>query len=240
VNPDELFTGDALAAARCITDGDIPALTRAAQTLDLDAPGRDGATLLFYAFWCARAWEPERLDVVTALVRLGANAFVAHREDVGSVFDHALQVDRPDLLRALLDGGVSANARTHGGAAPCLFEVLTTGGRAHRELLLARGAEVGATDTIGRTALMEAALRCEIDTVHELLDRGADPSAVDATGLTLAWVLRDLREGTEDGTPEAQRLDDAVARITYDGRVGWPPLSPAAERARAEGAATRR
>jgi uncharacterized protein len=230
VNPDDLFCDEALTAARAITDGDVNTLERVAPTLDLDAPGRDGATLLFYAVWCARQWEPERLAVVNALVRLGANAFVAHREDVGSVFDFALQVERPDLLRTLLDAGVSANAYTHGGAAPCLFQVLTEASRAHRELLIERGANVNATDSIGRTALMVAALQCEVDVVHELLDHGADATPVDRVGLSLGWVLHDLREGTENETPEAQRIDDAIARITRDGRLRWPPRSPVEER----------
>lgn len=240
MNPDELFTGDALAAARHIADGDVAALARAAEGLDLDAPGRDGATLLFYAYWCARGGEPERMAVVTALVQLGANPFRVAREDTGSVFDFSLQLAGPELLRALLDAGVSANAYVQGGAAPALFEALTEETRAHRGLLLARGADVNARDAIGRTAVMSAALQCELDTVDELLDRGADPAATDATGMSFAWVLHDLRNGAPDDSPEARKLDAIVARSTYDGRVGWPPLSPAAERARAQEAATPR
>lgn len=240
MNPDELFTGDALVAARPITDGDVAALAPATEGLDLDAPGRDGATLLFYASWCARGGEPDRLAVVTALVQLGANPFRVAREDTGSVFDFSLQLARPDLLRALLDAGVSADARVQGGQAPALFEALSTSGRPHRELLLARGADVNARDAIGRTALMSAALQWHLDTVDELLDRGADPAVTDATGMSFAWVLHDLRQGAPDDSPEARKLDALIARSTYHGRVGWPPLSPAAERTRAQEAAATR
>lgn len=67
---------------------------------------------------------------------------------------------------------------------------------------LDRGADMEFRDPMGRTALMEAAKHGHVDCVHELLCRGADPTARSAVG----WTASDFCGSHESQHGEINRL----------------------------------
>lgn len=231
MNADTLFSEAQLAVARAIADGDAPAMRAAALGVDLDAPGRDGATLILFALWCAREGEPERVELITELVRAGASPFQVAAPELGSALDVALCAERASFLGALLDAGVSPDARISDGASPLLRHVIYGPTRAQRELLLARGAEVDAQDAMGRTAVFWALCEGELDTVDALLDHGANPWVIDRTGDSFGGVLHDLIAAAAPEGADLARLSALRDRVVRLG-MPWPPASPEAERAR--------
>jgi hypothetical protein len=231
MNPEALFTEAQLVVARAIADGDPAAMRAAARGVDLDAPGRDGASLILFALWCAREGEPERVAMITELVLAGASPFRVVAPEFGSALDVALCSERASFLGALLDAGVSPDARITEGASPLLRFVIYGPTRAQRELLLARGAEVDAQDAMGRTAVFWALCEGELDTVDALLDHGANAWVIDRTGDSFGGVLHDLIAAAAPGSEGAARLSALRDRVVRMG-LPWPPASPEAERAR--------
>jgi ankyrin repeat protein len=83
-----------------------------------------------------------------------------------------------DVLRYLLDMGVSVNARTAGGVTP-LMAAAESGALEAVRLLLNRGADPNIVSAGGSTALLAAASRRDVEVVRLLLIAGANPLAVD-------------------------------------------------------------
>jgi hypothetical protein len=69
LNPDELFASPQCEVARSLTDGRPSALVAASSGVDINAPGRGGASLLLSAKCCARGRGPERAAVISGLAR---------------------------------------------------------------------------------------------------------------------------------------------------------------------------
>lgn len=231
MNPDEHFDDDQRAVARAITDADLAALRAGHAPEALARPGRRGATPLAYAIWCARAGEPERLAVVAELVRLGVNPLAPIGPTLGSALEVALGALRPALLETLLDAGVSPDARVSDGAVPALREAIEARSSAHRALLLDRGADPDERDDVGRSAIFWALCELQLDTVDELLDRGANPWVIDLTGLSFGQMLEGLLADAEPAGVTATRLALLRDRVTRMG-MPWPPATRAEERAR--------
>jgi ankyrin repeat protein len=91
-----------------------------------------------------------------------------------------------DLLRYLLDGGVSPNRPTDGGMPPLAY--VARGDKGERPdriaLLLDRGAAIDAAARNGKTALHYAATAGHVRVAQLLLERGANPTLVDDNGDT--------------------------------------------------------
>lgn len=234
MNPDDHFEGAQLALARAITAHDLTALRAVEDPRVFHAPGRGGATLMAYAVWSARGGEPEPLAVVTALVRRGADPSAPLGGELGSTLDFALGLADAGLLGALLDAGVSADARVCDGEVPALREVIYDATAAHRALLLDRGADPNARDTLGRSAIFWALCELQLNAVDELLDRGANPWVIDLTGLSFGNMLQGLLDGAEPGDMTTTRLGLIRDRVTRMG-MPWPPASRAEERSRMRG-----
>jgi ankyrin repeat protein len=228
--PERFFTHAQLALARAVADGDAARIATLAADTDLATPGAEGMTLLAFALARAAAGDGGALAAVSALVRAGADALHQQVEGVGTAVDLACAAATPDLLAALLDGGVAPGARVS-GTTPILFRAAHEGSPGNVAMLVARGADVNARDVLGTPAVTYALRALQLDQVDELLAYGADPSAVNLRGESFLYVLHALMARQEPDSPAYRKMSAIAARYRWDG-APWPPDPPEVERDR--------
>ncbi len=197
-----------LAVAQAISANDQDAIRAAAKAVpDLQAPGRDGTTLLC---WAAReTWQrPQLVESVKTLLSLGAdpNFTNGHRDSfaMGNAVHGSAR-----LLQSMLDAGGDPNARHEFGRPIILMNwylgYYPNDQHARLDLLLDRGADINSampeseSEFAGYTLLLyrtEEGRRYSssayADALH-LLERGADPNRAGADGMTLGKMLMDHR-----------------------------------------------
>src|SRR4051812_12676142 len=105
----------------------------------------------------------------------------------------AALTNNTDAVRKILDGGANPNeGRFIGGRTPIFFAMMHKN-RAMADAMIAKGADINATDESGSTPLMWAANDETGDPalVNRLLALGADPTVKNKMGETaLTWAIR--------------------------------------------------
>jgi len=196
-----------LAVAQAIRANDQNAIRAAAKNVpDLQAPGREGTTLLCWAV--RQTWQrPQLVQALKTLLSLGANPNYTngHRES------YALSdsVHGPAAgLQAMLEAGGDPNARNEYDW-PIVFMRYKLGyykdeERARLDLLLDHGADINSTvpekdsESAGYTLLLYTTQsgfhdsREYANALH-LLERGADPNRAAADGMTFGKMLTEHR-----------------------------------------------
>jgi hypothetical protein len=196
------------AVADAIVKNDQDAIRAAAKALpNLQAPGRDGTTLLYFAV--TQSWQrPESVEAVKTLLSLGAdpNYTNGHRNSfamANAVHGSAL------LLRYMLEAGGDPNTRDEFGQPIILMNwylgYYKNDARARLDLLLDHGADINSTmpdresDSAGYTLLLYRTKMGLDDNLAyadalTLLKRGADPNRAAAEGMTFAKMLMEHRQ----------------------------------------------
>ena len=195
------------AVAHGIVTNDQDAIRAAAKALpDLQAPGRNGTTLLCFAV--RQSWQrPELVESVKTLLSLGAdpNYTKGHRESFALA--NAVHSSAP-VLRAMLEAGGNPNVRNEYGW-PIIFmhyelAYYKDEERARLDLLLDHGADINSTvpesesECAGYTLLLYRTKMglnrssAYADALH-LLERGADPQRVAPDGMTFGKMLTEHR-----------------------------------------------
>lgn len=239
--PETYFTGKQLELAQIIDKADAQKVYQFAKTLnkdELDFLGNQKMTVLFYATQKASV-DPKWLPCITALVKAGADPLLQSYDDI-SLMEAAVARSQtgpsnPDILKAALDGGVNPNTIAfHGGETPIISKVASQDSPALLHLLVERGANVNAKDSSGQTALFSAISTFSLDEVNYLLDRGADPKAIDDDGLSFAALLNTHIERQKSDSRYSKLL--AIRDRIIKAGVKWPPLTfeQEQERLRAE------
>jgi uncharacterized protein len=148
---------------------------------------------------------------VRALLRAGADANqpVAARSPRGdgrTALMHALEEEKAEVLRLLLDAGADPLRPTADGFSPFLFASEHPRMHAFKEFL-ARGYPVNASTGqgffAGKTPFMSVAVRSRPEDLEELLRLGADPRLADRTGHDAIYWAR--RFGREDNAQWIER-----------------------------------
>lgn len=191
------------AVAQGIVKNDPDAIRAAAKGApDLQAPGRDGATLLDFAV--RRSWQhPETIEAVKALLSLGADANHTNGSRNSFAMANAGHSSAP-VLGAMLEAGGNANTRDEFGRPMILMNwylgYYKDQARPRLELLLDHGADVNsampedASDSAGYPLLLyRTAMGPEDNLAYAdallLLERGADPNRSGADRITFSNML---------------------------------------------------
>jgi hypothetical protein len=195
------------AVAQAIVKNDQEAIRAAAQAVpDLQASGRYGATLLYFAV--TESWQrPELAEAVRTLLSLGADPNYTNGKRESFAMANAVHASAP-VLRAMLEAGGNPNARDELGR-PIVLTIWDLGyyksdERARLDLLLNRGADINSImpneswNCAGLTLLLcrtNSGLDDSLGYADALLllDRGADPNRAAADGMTFGKMLVDHR-----------------------------------------------
>jgi len=199
------------AVAQGIVKNDPEAIRAAAKSVpDLQAPGKDGTTLLTFAV--RQSWHrPESVEAVKTLLSLGAdpNYTNGHRDSFAMA--NAVHSSAP-VLRAMLDARGNANTLDEFRRPIILMNwylgYYTDQARSRLELLLDHGADVNSTmpadqsDSAGYPLLLyRTAMGAQDNLAYSdallLLQRGADANRSATDGMTLGKMLRDHRSNFE-------------------------------------------
>ncbi|QIE25973.1 Ankyrin repeats (3 copies) (plasmid) [Caballeronia sp. SBC1] len=207
------FSGPYLTAAEAIDRGDTAELKATARNLDIDAPGRDHMTLLWYAI------VKNQYGAVTALIQLGSNPKAQGAEGLGTPFYVALTRKDPRLLAAMLDGGLSPNPEGSEDTTPLQWAMRGEEPLAVVQVLVARGANVNLRDSIGATALDAAITSDNPDVGIFLVEHGADVNARATNGSSSAFGVQMSIDGLQ---PKANQA--TVSDYTLD-KNGHPVVS---------------
>ena len=195
------------AVAQGIVKNDSEAIRAAAKSLpDLQAPGKDGTTLLDFAV--RQSWRrPESVEAIKTLLSLGVNPNYTNGKRNSLAMADAGHSSAP-VLRTMLDAGGNANTRDEFGRPIILMNwylgYYQDQARSRLELLLDHGADVNSTmpddgsDSAGYPLLLyRTGMGLKDNLAYSdallLLQRGADPTRAGADGMTLARILRDHR-----------------------------------------------
>jgi hypothetical protein len=195
------------AVAQGIVKNDPDAIHAAAKGVpDLQASGRDGTTLLYFAV--TQSWQrPELVEAVRTLLSLGANPNYTNGKRNSFAMANAVHASAP-VLRAMLEAGGNPNARDEFGRPMILMNwylgYYQNQARSRLELLLDHGADVNSampedgSDSAGYPLLLyhtKMGLDDSLAYVDALLllERGADPNRAGADGMTFGKMLMDHR-----------------------------------------------
>src|SRR5207244_6773930 len=195
------------AVAQGIVKNDPATIRAAAKGVpDLQAPGRDGATLLYFAV--TQSWQrPELAEAVRTLLSLGADPNYTNGKRDSFAMANAVHASAP-VLRAMLDAGGNPNARNEFDE-PMILKNWYLGyypdqARARLDLLLDHGADVNSampdseSDSAGWSLLLYR-MKMGLDDklayadALALFERGADPNRAGADGTTFGKMLTEHR-----------------------------------------------
>jgi hypothetical protein len=191
------------AVAQGIVKNDPDAIRAAAKGVpDLQAPGRDGATLLNFAVM--QSWQrPESVDAIRTLLSLGADPNYTNGNRNSFAMANAVHASAP-VLRAMLAAGGNPNTRDEFGRPVILMNwylgYYENQARSRLELLLDHGADANSampkdgSDSAGHPLLLyRTAMGLKDNLAYAdallLLERGADPNGTGADGMTFGNML---------------------------------------------------
>lgn len=223
-NPQDYFSGQQLVLAQAIESGKIDEVKKRLTGTDLNRPGQHDMTLLFWALMNTlydKKTQP-RLQIVTELIRAGADPLQPRPNGKSSPAEFVLMADSGKWIKAMLDGGLSPNAKDCVFDKPIIFQSIEAKNTETLKVMLDRGGNINITDSLGNTLLIDAFDFHSYDHVFLLLERGADPDIRADNGWTLGNQLqRFLRKTKKDSDEYKDLIAIKESLIRHGGK--WPP-----------------
>ncbi len=204
--PQDFFVGNQLKIAQIIYDGNESVLKKKLSSInkdELNRPAKEEMTLLFWAI--SNSFDdkatPERLQIITDLIKAGADPLQPQPNMPGSPAESVMQADKGVWIKAMLDGGLSPNARDKINNQPIMFKSRYAKNTETLKTMLDYGADINIKNSLGQTLVMSAFISSSFAHVELLLERGANPNPVNVNNLSLLTVvkrqIKDSKEGTE-------------------------------------------
>ena len=227
-NPEQIFDGRMLEMARAIQSNDMVRLRQLAVGQNLNQPGRQDMSLLWFAM------QPDQLntEAVKTLVSLGADPAANPIKDFGSPLDYVFMSRKSPgdttglkLLQAMLDGGMSPNKVDPYGTT--LLQKAAGPGSASLaiiQLLLQRGADINARDSLGRTALHQSITADHTDIALYLVQHGAKADTYTVNGATIGWLVKLTLDRIQPGPVRTQF--EKLRDLLISKGMKWHPDSP--------------
>ncbi|WP_440507067.1 ankyrin repeat domain-containing protein [Serratia nevei] len=184
LQPQDYFDGQQLDIAKAIYDGDRPQLDKLLSSVNkeiLNRPAKEEMTLLFWAINNAiyDKTTPERLKIITDLVKAGADPLQPQPNTPGSPAEFVMKADKGIWIQAMLEGGLSPNARDKIHNQPIIFESFEAKNTETLKVLIAYKADVNIKGAMNRTPLVNALYNSCPEHIEVLLAHGANPLAKD-------------------------------------------------------------
>ena len=227
-NPEQFFDGRMLEMAQAIQSNDMARLRQLAVGQNLNQPGRQDMSLLWFAM------QPDQLntEAVKTLVSLGADPAANPIKDFGSPLDYVFMSRKSPgdttglkLLQAMLDGGMSPNKTEPDGTT--LLQMAAGPGSASLaiiQLLLQRGADINARDSLGRTALYQSITADHTDIALYLVQHGAKWDTYTVNGVSIGWSVKWTLDRMQPGPVRTQF--EQLRDLLISKGMKWPPDSP--------------
>ena len=225
--PQDFFNGNQLEVAEAIFNGNEHELEEKLPLLskeELNAPAKEKMTLLFWAITNATGDNatPERAHLITMLINSGADPLQPQPNMSGSPAEFAMKGDNAIWIKAMLDGGLSPNARDKLNNKPIIFQSVWSKNTETLKTILDYGADINIRNSLGDTVLIDALDARSYDHVILLLKRGADSSIKGSSGWTMGNQLqRYFNNGTGDNQ-NRKKLEEIKSLLIKNGGE-WPP-----------------
>ncbi|CAM9273993.1 ankyrin repeat domain-containing protein [Cronobacter sakazakii] len=220
--PEVYFSGTQLQLAQAIAEHNLAEVKALAKSTNLNKPGSQEMTLLMYALLEATNGDATSLEIVTALVKAGADP-LQDIPDFGSPAAVMASSNNPAYIKALIEGGLSPNAMTN--YQPLIFNSASDNSFSVMKYLLSAGADVNKTDSAGKTVLMVALAGMELDQVEYLLNYGANPNIENQNGLNFGKLLADAIEREKDSNKRTTDKLEEVRQLAIRKGLHWPPAA---------------
>lgn len=175
-SPEQFFHGTQLSLAQAIASENIAEVKKSTSGVSLNKPGEQDMTLLYFALQQAQARKIQQLEILSLLVKAGADP-LQDVPDIGSVAEVVATSPHPEFMKALIDGGMNVNVKVQG--QPLLHDAASDDTLKTLALMVNRGADVNAADSLGKSTVMAALDGMQLDTVEWLLNHGANPNAIE-------------------------------------------------------------
>ncbi len=215
---ENFFSGTQLSLAQEIERGNQPEVKNLAMKTDLNKPGKQDMTLLFFALQNSYDKDRGKLVIVSDLVRAGANP-LQQIPDMGSAAEASAKSDDPVFIAALIDGGMSPNAEVED--TPIIFGAASEHSLKVMSYLVKMGADVNKKDSLGQTVLIESLSGFQLDNVIWLLEHGADPRVTTDNGWGFNNMLAKIieRQSNDRNTEKLQKIRNLAIKKGME----WPP-----------------
>ncbi|CAX57334.1 ankyrin repeat domain-containing protein [Erwinia pyrifoliae] len=200
----DYFEGKQLALAKEIEKGERGEIRKILPDMsaeELNRPGKASMTLLFWAISSSLYDQatPERLQIITELVKAGADPLQPQPNMPGSPAESMMQADKGIWIKAILDGGLSPNARDRVHHEPIIFESFNAKNTETLKVLIDYRADLNIQDSLKRTPLINALYSGKIEHIQLLLLNGADPLINDRFNDNfVSLVNKEISEGDKE------------------------------------------
>ena len=227
LQPQDYFEGKQLDIANIIYEGDRQKLDKVLPTVSketLNRPAKAEMTMLFWVINNAIFDKntPERHKIITDLVKAGADPLQPQPNTPGSPAEFVMKADKGIWIQAMLEGGLSPNARDKVHNQPIIFNSIFAKNTETLEVMLDYGADINIRNSLGDTLLIDALDYHSYDHVILLLEKGADSDIRGNSGWTMGNQLQRLINRSQDGSEAKASLERIRDELIKRGGK-WPP-----------------